>query len=397
MDSSSQAYSYFQEARDSRKHSLTFNLNQHFASNTLTGSLVLDYANGKFLTEELKEENIANFSDRQIRLGEMLQTGFRLENRLGDSRYFWSVELAEHLFYESKFHNDIFVLIFKGNKPFENDTASLNPLQIRTMQYATAKMGLRRSGTRFSWHVRAGWVGGQRLLDLKTAKGELYTGEFGRSVSLNLKLRSLEQEKSPESLVDFSGMGLVTDAGVQYTLGANTLIHAGMEGLGFIRWNRNMRERRVDTSAYFEGVEISNILDSFSIAIKDVEELKSSYIKESSGIAESTRLPVYYHLGFSQFFLDKRFQLQGRIGFLDSKLTQMFYGSSVNIYFGRNLLAGVTMDGGGYGGMNLGVQLAWNVADRLFMQAAFHSVNSLVDPKGPFSLKGGLSLGYSWN
>ena len=112
-------------------------------------------------------------------------------------------------------------------------------------------------------------------MDLTTNSGGLFTETDGRSIDLNLKLKSYDVNPVKNSFFDISGSGFITDLIASYKLTNNIEIEAGVEGFGFIKWNNKATERIVDTMYHFDGAEISNVLDSFSIAIKNVEELKN--------------------------------------------------------------------------------------------------------------------------
>ncbi len=385
-----QGFQYFERNIAENKSVFGFNLNQRFETNSLTSGFVLDFVNGKFISNEQKDKCIANFKDNEIIAGEQFNLSLSYQRRFGNSTNYLYLETGETFFYETKLHQDIFILLFKGNKSFENKIASLNPLKIRSLQYFYLKAGLLRMTEKYSLKFNVGFIGGQRFLDLKTQRGELFTATDGRSIDLNLELTSNDAVGINNSFLNFLGTGILTDLAFSYNLSTNTQIGAGLEGYGFINWNKEVTERVVDTMYHFDGAEISNVLDSFSIAIKNVEELKSSFIRERENVSYKTNLPFIAYLKLSQFVIPEILQVQLKYGIIKSEFAKPFFNSSVNLYFSSTKLIGLNIDGGGYGSWNVGAQFAVCFSNKSSIHLYFNSISNLIKPSREFNLTGGM-------
>ncbi len=387
---SGQAFTYFEKNMSQNKNVFGFNLNQKFETNTLTSGFVLDFVNGKFISNEQKDNCIRNFENANILAGEQFNLALSYQRRLGSSSNYLYFEAAESFFYESNLHPDIFILLFKGNKEYENRVASLSPFKIRTLQYLNFKTGIHRISDNYSIKLNLGYVGGQRFLDLTTNSGGLFTETDGRSIDLNLKLKSYDVNPVKNSFFDISGSGFITDLIASYKLTNNIEIEAGVEGYGFIKWNNKATERIVDTMYHFDGAEISNVLDSFSIAIKNVEELKSSFIKERENLNYQTDLPHSVYVKYSQFIIPEILQLQLKYGSIKSELSKPFFNSSINLFLSANKLVGLNIDAGGFGSWNLGAQFAVCFSNQSSIHLYFNSISNLAKPSREFNLTGGM-------
>jgi hypothetical protein len=385
-----QAFSYFEKNLAQNKSVFGFNLSQKFETNSLTSGFVLDFVNGHFISDEQKEDCIRNFKNESILAGEQFNLSLNYQRKLGGSNNYLNFEADQSFFYESNLHPDIFVLLFKGNKTYENKVANLNPLKIRSLQYINFKVGFQRITDNYTLKLNIGYVGGQRFLDLTTTQGGLFTQAEGRSIDLNLKLKSLDVNPADHSFLDFSGSGFMTDLVASYKLSNSIEIETGIKGYGSIKWNNNVTERIVDTMYHFDGAEISNVLDSFSIAIKNVEELKSSFINESQHLNYRTDLPYLIYIKYSQFIIPEILQLQLRYGSLKSDFSKSLFNSSVNLLLSSNKLVGLNLDAGGYGGWNLGAQFAICFSNKTSIHLYFNSISNLAKPSREFNLTGGM-------
>src|SRR6185436_15267645 len=98
-----QGFKYFERNMAENKNVVGFNLNQNFATNSVTSGFVLDFLNGKYITNEQKDNSIANFEDHEILAGEQFNLSFSYKRKLGGSDNFLFFELGEAFFYETKF------------------------------------------------------------------------------------------------------------------------------------------------------------------------------------------------------------------------------------------------------------------------------------------------------
>ncbi|MGB4968150.1 MAG: DUF5723 family protein [Saprospiraceae bacterium] len=392
IDGSGQSFDYFNDRFSSRDRIFGLKLDNYLSNNTLVGSFVLDYINGNFITEEEKNKCISNFGKDQIKFAEIFNTAASYQKRIGKSKYFFGLEVGEHVHYETEAHRDLFVLLFKGNKIFENKSASLDPLQIRLLQYLFLKVSLSKEAGPLSFYASIGYTGGQRLLDLKTNKGSLFTANEGKYVDLNLGLTSIDVSPAATALFSLSGSGMIVDGGIRYDVSKSTRVSLDLNGLGYIKWNKGITERIVDTAYRFEGVVISNVLDSVSIAIKNVEELKSSFISERELDHVKSTLPFTVSFGLSQFIIPERVQFGIKYQYLNSDISKHFYALSLNYYLSKNLLVGMNANIAGFGNWNIGPQLALTILDRMYVHFYFNSLSNLVDPDQPVSLTGGINF-----
>ncbi len=390
IKSQAQNFQYFESEFSQNKSVMGFTLRQQFASNSLTSGFVLDYLNGKFITEEQKNQTIANFKNKTIKAGEQFNLSLNYQKKLGESRNFLFFELGESFFYETQFHEDIFILLFKGNKSFENKTALLNPLVINSHLFFYLKTGLHRYGNRLEFKWNVSYIAAQRLLELETSHGGLFTATDGRFIDLDLQLRSYDFNPISNTLFKISGHGLFTDLIVNYKLSQSSEVGAGLEGLGFINWDQGVTERIVDTSYRFEGFEVSDILDSFSVDIKNPQELKSSFIKERQNISKKTNLPYIVYLQYSQFLIPDFLQLRVQYGMRNSDISDSFLFGAANLFISRSKLFGLNAGTGGYGKLNIGAHFAMNFSNNSMIQLYFNSISNLIVPSREMNLTGGM-------
>lgn len=383
---------YFIEDYREKDKILSINVDNHFASNTIVSSFAWNYLKGKFISDSEKNECIANFTDEQIRVGERFNTGVSIYKKLGNGPYFFGLEFSENIFYETRVHNDLFSLLFKGNKGFEGEIALLNPLQIKLFRYSAFKAAISKQTDHFSFYCKLAYLGSKNYLDLKTRSGFLYTAQDGKAVDINLNLISLDASSDKGGFFNFAGSGFQTELGIDYKFSNRTGFYFELDNLGYIKWNGQLKERTVDTSYVFEGVIISGILDSFSLDIKDAEDLRSRFIKEQTGISRRINLPVLFNVGLYHELIPDFLKIGIRYQYIQSEYANALWSSMADIKLNPKLVVGAEVSYGGYGKFNGGVKAGLNLFNHLFAEAYFSSLNSLVASKEPYTFIGGAAV-----
>lgn len=383
---------YFIQDYKEKDKIVSVNVDNHFASNTIVSSFAWNYLRGNYISEAEKNQCIANFNSEQIRVGERFNSGFSIYKKLGNGPYFFGLEFSENIFYETRVHNDLFSLLFKGNNSFEGKAASLSPLDIRLFHYSAFKVGMSKQTDRFSFYCKLAYLGSKNYLDLKSTNGLLYTEQDGRSVDITLNLVSLDASAGQGGFLKFAGSGIQTEFGFDYKFSKRFGFYFGLDNLGYLKWKGQLKERIVDTSYVFEGVVISGILDSFSLDIKDAEDLRSRFIHEKTGLSKRVNLPVLFNFGIYHELVPGFLDLGLKYQYIQSDYADALWSGLVDIKFSPKLILGAEISYGGYGKFNGGVKAGLNLFNHLFAEAYFSSLNSLVTSKEPYTFIGGAAV-----
>lgn len=156
--------------------------------------------------------------------------------------------------------------------------------------------------------------------------------------------------------------------GFDYKFSNRFGFYFSLDNLGYLKWNGQLKERTVDTSYVFEGVVISGILDSFSLDIKDAEDLRSRFINEKTGLSKRVNLPVLFNFGIYHElvpgFLDLGFKYQ----YIQSDYADALWSGLVDIKLTPKLILGAELSYGGYGKFNGGVKAGLNLFNHLLLK-----------------------------
>ena len=380
---------YFKEIYKQQDKILSVAVDNHFASNTIVSSFAWNYLRGNYISESEKDDCISNFNNEQIRVGERFKTGISIYKKLGEGPYFFGLEYSENVFYETRVHNDLFSLLFKGNKSFEGKSASLNPMEIKLFHYAAFKAGISKQTDKFSFYCKLAYLGSKNYLDLKSTKGSLYTEPDGRAIDINLNLISVNSRRTSDGFLNFSGSGVQSEFGLDYKFSSSTGLYFELDNLGYIKWNKELVQRKVDTSYHFEGILISGILDSFSLDIKDAEELKSRFIIEQGGLSKRVNLPVLFKSGIYHDLIPDFLRLGLQYQYIQSDYADPLWSGLVDIKLNSKFMLGAEAYYGGYGKFNFGFKTGFNLFKLLYAEAYFNSLNSLLTSKEPYTFIGG--------
>ncbi|MCB0761349.1 MAG: hypothetical protein KDC12_07490 [Flavobacteriales bacterium] len=330
-----------------------------YRSNTLTNEYVDRMVFGGYYGPEAKAQVEKKLVDMN-RVGGQLNGNLSYWN-MSDS-LFSRPNLGMKIFVESNyltgatFSNELYRLIFNGNKSFAGQTMNFDGTSGEF--YAYQKLGLGVFDKQTLSGVSISYVNGQDYLQSYVNKGALYTSELGDSLHLDYN-GIVSESFSNGTWWAGDGSGAAMDVQVNFPLTEGKgVIHMEVRDLGFVYWNQ-MNTYTADSSASFTGIDLNDLLDDQSSF--DTSELLDTLVYDTVTSAELKMLPLT--LGVQMF------HQTGKRGMLELGLrirpTRAFVPEFTARYHYKMLpLTWISASAtfGGYGGFRVGaaIQKVWN-------------------------------------
>ena len=154
--------------------------------------------------------------------------------------------------------HDAFKLLFEGNAPFENQTASLSNINFEELMYNQYSVGISKSDGHFFAGINLSYLQGFNNQQLRNPNGSLYTAPYGEYLDVSYDLTFNEATPGASRFFDLNGQGVSVDLKFEYSTD-KWRFGITVQDLGYISWRRHPVNYAADTSYRFNGLEISNL------------------------------------------------------------------------------------------------------------------------------------------
>lgn len=336
------------------------------AGNAITNKFAKTYLQNKFIDSTLKADVVANQRDNNM-IGFHNEVDFfycKKKSKIG-----WIVGLRFVSHAGANFTNDMFNLYFYGNSPFKGDTLSLENFVFNYSTYQTIYGGIIFERNKESNFLRLAimpqYVKGQRFNYIDNT-GSLYTASDISYINLDMDLKGYSSDSIKRKMDAFNGHGAGLSLNFQFGKPNNYTVTIAATDAGFVKWNKNTYSLQVDTSYYYDGIEIQNLLDSISLQVSGTENFKSSLINYTNRKGYTTMLPARMDLAIDKYLLSEK--LIAGIGFhylADGVFTPQVH-LRMRYHFNSNFSLALAGYKGGYKPYNIDLSLNYKLRNWYF-------------------------------
>lgn len=377
----------FADFDTAKKNALEIHGNLGFASNVISREMASTYYNSGFITTAMKDVVSNRFVKGDInRLGLDVNYGVQWNHFSQDffgkhAGCWFSLEDKTNL--NATFTGDLFDLYFRGNKRFEGRTAELSGSALNFLHYRKAELGwvqsLNYSEHRILYGVGVSFLQGLNSFRLTTGdKSRLFTEEGGVSIQPELSLLLQQSDSTTSKASDFAGQGFGGDFFWVYDEPGKKRITIEVSDIGAIAWNSRSTSTSIDTTVYFSGIAIADVLkpDSTDFAAYD-----STYFKQfvhNSNSTYSTWLPTLIHLSYQQYLGGVKWLYKGGLSYrVKASYSAMIY-SGIQYQPSKAFAFGAQASYGGYTGWSYGIHATLHPGGGTTLQLAVDKMNGLI-------------------
>ncbi|MEO6190507.1 MAG: DUF5723 family protein [Saprospiraceae bacterium] len=312
------------------------------------------------------------------------------------NRSYQMIGFENYYLYEAEFSKDLFGLYFYGNRKYEDKTADLSNMHFKQNKFQIFKLGIYQRLQNFGLGINAGLVIGQNTLEINTLESSIYTAPMGRFLDVKLHAESKSTDLKSDKFLSNQGNGISVDFKLEYTLKEDSKVGISANRLGFVNYTKNTTMQRVDSNFHFEGLEITNILDSFAINLTTPEELKDDLVHTSNLSHIRKSLPTQYSLYLKYWFLNNKFLLNSKLVLIPSTVYKPSFQVDLNTKILNLLYVGVGGGVGGFSSWNMGLNAGFKLGSFISVQAEAKSLFNIYNLNNPASIMGAIRIGINF-
>jgi hypothetical protein len=375
---SAQFNSEFLNYSDFRRH-VSVAGEAEWNSNAINNNFVRKIYRGGYLDAQSKDAVSSSLLQQNI-FGALNSYGLSAFFGKDSSRFDWFVGVKNQEYLNTTFTKDLFRVVFYGNEEFRGKYATITNSSLNYMKFQEVKLGFvwKNVDTVGKIGGALSFISGQRLLQYKTIDTNfLYTAPDATQLLYQANFSIAFSDTNNTRLLTCNGTGLSADVYVetpyQSRFGKSRFIIT-VNNLGFIRWNQNTIQYRVDSVLTFNGVHLNNFLDINDSTLNLINaDTVMGRIGERNVEHYNVNLPMNFLLIHETCF-NARYCL--RLG-----LRQLFNANYKPFFFVENkfnlsthLRGGVLLSYGGYGKFSGGIYVEYNFKDHWIFRGGSNAI-----------------------
>ena len=283
----------------------------------------------------------------------------------------------------ARFSDDAFRLGFQGNTQFKGEEADFSRTGFRAMSWSQLQVGYYTRETDNTYiNVAVSGIAGHSYNEAWLEYGKLFTDGSGTSLTGGAYGDFYTSDTSSRNALSVNGVGLSVDVS---WLKKRTLKNGAdywrieCQDFGFINWNSKTLHRKIDTTVYYQGVDISELILNPQINTEMPKE--SDFIKtDSTSKYLSTYLPAVFRVSYTRVIGEKHaVKISGAAPLWSYALP---YGSLTYRYTFIKAMAIVSggIAYGGYAKLQVPLKVYKVFRESFIIEAGSSNILSLVSP-----------------
>lgn len=274
----------------------------------------------------------------------------------------WSfrVNLGDVGHLSTRFGEDLFGLVFKGNRSFAGSTATLSEGSFKWTRYQKLGIGVGWQDVATAFAVDLSFINGQQHITAELDRATLYTSEIGDTLRADVNARFGATDSTGGTFAAHNGGGVGLDMSFERCFAAlqsDWEVQVQVRDLGWVQWHPGGEVWNIDTIIEFTGIEVNDFSqfgenNTFGADLNDSVSAATSAWK--GGGTQESYLP-----GWAQFTVRQRVDkgVEMGMGVVWRWATQAkTYAWLESAYrFNENWLAGAELGYGGFGKVQVGL------------------------------------------
>lgn len=354
---------------------IEFNGLGYINSTTLHNDFVRSFYYGRFIDEDTKFIATRKMEESNL-IGGMTRIGFTytIHSLQIKNAPVLSFSLLDRSHLDVKFSDDLFNVLFYGNKSYAGQTAQMGDFALNYLRYQQLRFGWSRNGnaTHGGYGFGISLLSGEQNRSAKMSVADLYTAADGTFLDLQVAMEIDRSDTTHTGYFAQNGMGFSTDLFYEmpYTCWNRPgKIRFDVKDLGFIQWNSNSMHHSVDSSYHYEGMEVNDLfnMDStvFPSSIENVIDRNTSFSRRKYARAIPGALDIH-----TKSFYGKQLAFEKGITWRFNTNAKMYYYAKFHFLMGRNKNIDIAyvLGYGGYGRFNSGLDLSADIGKHYSFQ-----------------------------
>ncbi|TAL60267.1 MAG: hypothetical protein EPN85_07590 [Bacteroidetes bacterium] len=350
------------------RQTIEFNGLGYLNSTTIQNDFVRTFYYGKFIDENLKFTATRKMEESNL-LGGMTRAGFSYtcQSLEGNNAPIFTFSFLDRTHIDIKFSDDLFNIIFYGNKKFAGQTAKMGDFSLDLLRYQQFRFGWSRKGdaSHGAYGFAFSLLSGEQNTSVKMPVADLFTADDGTFLDFDVTMDVHQTDTAHKGYFAQNGMGISTDFFYEMPYicwGKPGKIRFDIKDLGFIRWNSASMHYSADSAYHYEGVEVSDLFNMDSavspLNIDKVIDKNTSFRREKYTPCIPGALDIH-----TKSFYGKQFAFEKGFTWRFNTNAKMYYYAKLHFLPGRSKSVDIAyvLGYGGYGRFNSGLDLTADI------------------------------------
>jgi hypothetical protein len=320
---------------------------------------------------ELTDEHLAKISNRLTDLNRFgaeligsLQVMDFKNPFLGREDWGVKIRLDQRSVVHGTHTNDLYNLIFLGNKKYASRKANISPSGYRALTWQ--KLGIGFFDKKNLSGLTISFVSAQNLTQVETKRTSLYTSPMGDTLSFQYAGYLLRSDTALQAFGAGNGVGAALDGEWNIPLvNKKGWISVRLQDVGVVKWNNRTLKQSGDTTFTFTGFEINDLIQNKGTKFS---------LNDSLHLSEETGSIWQWLPARAIIMLQKRpdranyYEVGMEVRPTPHHVPRAF-GAYGRFFMNDNLLVKVLADFGGYGKWNAGLSVDAHLGKNWYISA----------------------------
>lgn len=387
---------FSQESDTKRRLNLVWDSHLDAGSEHVSAQFINKYLRRGFISSDVKNSFFDKLESSNT-AGAILNSELSIRKYRNSSdenilRSYFSMSLEHYSQFDASFTKDLFGLYFFGNQRYENQKADLSGMRFSELSFQTFKLGIFQRIVKLGLGINLGYVMGQSHIDIETNNSYLFTAQEGRYIDFAIRANANTTNIDKSNFFSSQGKGISADIRLYYQYKNQSFLGIQINRLGMLKWNDDYKEQFVDTLYRFEGIEVTSLLDSFTLDLKSPEELKDELVKTRPSEKRTTQLPAQFSLLLKHDFIENKLWLNSRVNYMRYGQYKPSFQCDLNLQILKLLSVGIDAGVGGYSTWNAGISAGINLIDRIKIEIKARSLFNVLNLDRPAAGVGSLRI-----
>jgi len=360
-------------------HKIEVGVDYMFNSNSITNSFFNSVLKGKLISNDTKKD-VSDKLTNQNRIGLDFTPSLRYKWKSADtSGMFYTLSLKSRDFLNASFNRELFKLIFEGNSQYAGQHLSIAPFNFSYIRYQQLSLGQEKKFSHgFTGGLELSLIYGSQFQQIKLHEGDLFTSIDGDYIDFSTDLE-VAYSNPNSSFAKMNGLGLAVGFYGNKKFNNGSQIGFEIKDIGIVSW-MNLSSYHANDQYNFDGIQF----DLFSLndsLFSNTSSDSLSAILNVPIVAKQVRyLPATFHLRFLHDLSSKT-----GIGFGYRYMTNSNFKSQlymlVNQKFSGHFSMGSTLSIGGFGNIDISLNLAKRFDSRYTIALNAYYLESIISPR----------------
>lgn len=391
---------FFSENIDDSRYYLSLNSELGYNSDGISNHFAGAFYTGQFLDSSIKTAALERLSTNNNLLGYFFNTDLYLNIPGKKNNINFYAGFENHNLMELTFNQNFFHLFFFGNKDYTNRDLILDDITLARLNFQQIKAGIsktwQKNDAKYVLVAGLGFNNGQNFMKYEIPYGTVFTHQDAEFIDIDMNIGMKRSDTLNSKFGAENGWGFSADLAYVYQ-DENNIFQCQLEDIGFIRWKKNSQSYDKDTSIYFDGIEINNLLDinGETISGSGADSILNAFAFSKTNAAFTDMIPLRLNFSYKRYLCRRWLSLSLSLNsyLFSAYRPQLRFVPSLNIPAKNSVISvSPSIEAGGYGRYNYGLGISAAINKKFYIELQTAYINAYLSPKKSAGIGGYISI-----